>query len=301
MIMKKITLLFIFTSIFITGCGDELKKENDSLKSENESLNQKIEDLTKEVEDLKFGARKILSEAKQLIVNKEFNKAKVQLQLIIDKYPFTEQFDEAKILITTVDDKIKEIKKEEDAKKSLGFKSLKQKNEISLKDLTVKVNSISKNKRWSFDDYGDSYFYKDAERGNTYIVCKISISSKIKDPILPVISAYQMIEGRLTYIGNFTYKFKRWDNYGTYLGNYTDYKNDFAHTETISFNCGLQIDESLIGHGSIYIILDKTLCMLRKNKKFSKPPVSYVFQNCSQQAKLNIEDFENDYHLLKIL
>ncbi len=102
-------------------------------------------------------------------------------------------------------------------------------------------------------------------------------------------------------IGSFNYKFKKWKDYGSYLGNYADYKNDFAHSKTISFTYGLEIKEDDYIKGNTYVILNKKQCFKRTEDNFGRPAVKYESNDCSSKYKLTIEDFESEYIFIKII
>lgn len=104
--MKKRALQFLTISILMTlliSCGGVSQKEYDTLKTENEKLK-------KEIEDLKFGSDKLLNQAKVYIESKDFIKAKNELQTLLDKHPASQQATEAKNLLTSVENGIKEQK-----------------------------------------------------------------------------------------------------------------------------------------------------------------------------------------------
>jgi hypothetical protein len=165
--------------------------------------------------------------------------------------------------------------------------------------VTVKIKSISLSDQFIFDRYEDQWHYFDAERGTKIVAISTSITSKIKDPALPPIAAYTLeSNGFLKLVGVLDYRFYRWQNYGTYLGNYADYDNDFAHVATIPFGAFKQIDDSDL-QKPIYIVGQKAGCFERNEDRLQEPAVQYL-GGCNIKDGLAGIDFQQDYVLLKI-
>ena len=180
---------------------------------------------------------------------------------------------------------------ETERKKALGYKVLKPTTKVKYEDLTLRFDKIWKGKRWSFDDYGSQYFLRDAQRGNSHIMTRVSITSENKNPSLPSILVYQMDNGELKYLGTLGYKFRRWKDYGSYLGNYADYGNDFAHSKTIPFNCGVELSNDDLVSGKIYVVLKKHGCFNRTKVDYGNPEIAYRESYCNPKGILKVEDF----------
>lgn len=144
--MKNRTLQLLTISILLTGligCGGVSQNEYDTLKAENEKLK-------KEIEDLKFGPDKLLSQAKVYLENKEFNKAKSELNTLLDKHPASQQATEAKQLITVADNGIKEQKIADEKAKIEKEKAEKERLANATKKLRTKYDDI-KGITWYYD------------------------------------------------------------------------------------------------------------------------------------------------------
>src|SRR5690606_2321252 len=130
--------------------------------------------------------------------------------------------------------------------------------------------------RFTFDRYDDTYHYKDAERGDKYITANITITSKTKDPMLHGFGLYCMdADSALNLVGMFSYRLFRWEDYGTYLGNYNDNKNDFAYSESIKFALGLSMPDSLLNKKLLVLTREKPF-YTRTVNRYDTPPVSYI-------------------------
>lgn len=90
-----------------------------------------------------------------------------------------------------------------------------------------------------------------------------------------------MLNGELHLIGKLSYEFRRWKDYGSYLGNHADYGNDFAHSSTIPFNLGLQVSEEIINEHEIYLVLNRNGCFMRSSDSYGRPKVQYKEMGCT--------------------
>jgi hypothetical protein len=150
--MKKRTLQVLtigFLIMGLIGCGGVSQNEYDTLKAENEKLKQ-------EIEDLKFGPDKLLSQAKLYIENKDFSKAKVELQNLIEKHSASQQATEAKQLLVIADNGIKEEKTLEE--KALIEKEKAEKDRLAnaTKKMRVKVDDMN-DVTWYYDKTSPQY------------------------------------------------------------------------------------------------------------------------------------------------
>jgi hypothetical protein len=109
-----------------------------------------------------------------------------------------------------------------------------------------------------------------------------------------------MQNGVLNLLGTLEYRFVRWEDYATYLGNNADYGNDFAHTKTIRFSAGIQVSNDDINDKAVFLVIKKVNCFTRRNDRFGNPPVSYVEQECGARQQLGIDDFEKEYEVVKV-
>jgi len=77
--MKNINQILITILLLISSCGIP-QKEFDELKTENQKL---LADL----EDCQFGADKLLNKAKPYIETKELFNSKIELKVLLEKHP----------------------------------------------------------------------------------------------------------------------------------------------------------------------------------------------------------------------
>jgi len=101
----KVSLNVLFSlctaSFLVMSCGSVSQKDYDTLKAANDSL-------TKEIEEIKYGADRLLVQANDYLKNKDYQKAKAELLLLLEKHPETQQSAAAKQLLPSVEAGIKE-------------------------------------------------------------------------------------------------------------------------------------------------------------------------------------------------
>src|SRR5690606_10439228 len=131
----------------------------------------------------------------------------------------------------------------------LNNKKIYSSNTEKYSGLNFKVSNT-----FTFDRYDDTYHYATAERGDKYIISNVIVSSKIKDPNLCAFAIYSLeSDSSLTFINTLEYRFQRWEDYATYLGNYQDKGNDFAYSENVKMTLGAAVSQEKLKN-KIFII-----------------------------------------------
>lgn len=180
------------------------------------------------------------------------------------------------------------------------FKNVKENSTVAFEDLKVKVSTVALSNQWTFDSYSDEWHYRSAERGDKFIVVKLSITADNKDPLLPAVSLYKIENGKMFWMSDLEYKFVRWQDFATYLGNYADYKNDFAHTATIPFTLADSFSEKLLNDATIIVVVHHKGCYQRQYDRFGNPPVSYVQKDFTAPNALDPAEAGKSYSVIKI-
>ena len=122
--MKKVLILIIGAIIIFGGCGvkkEEHQKvldENTKLKAEVSKLTGEVKTLKKQIDEIKFGADRLLSQAKNFYGQKEYSNAIGKLGQLIKRHPASAETAEGKPLL----EKIKGIMASEKRKKELAEK-----------------------------------------------------------------------------------------------------------------------------------------------------------------------------------
>lgn len=307
--MKNIIKLPFLNLLLMMGCTNEqMKLDLEKTKNELEKSKQELQICSSELTEILNTPEQRIFTAKKLVADERFTRAITTYEIIKNKFPNTEYSETASKEILVINNLIKKRKieekqkqEEEERKRALGFKILKPTNRVKFENLTINFEKTWIGKRWSFDDHGSRYSLRDATRGNKHILVRLSISAEDKNPKLPPILAYKYSDGTLSLIGTLGYEFRRWKDYGSYLGNNADYGNDFAHSKTIPFNLGLQTEEENIKKGGIFLVIRKVTCFTRENNDFGRPEIEYKMGNCAPKRTLTVSDFDDDYVLIKNL
>jgi len=251
------------------------------------------------VEELENTPDKRLNKGLELLQKGQEDEGIQVLNELISKFPASEEASKANQEIATIEERKEKELKEEERRKRLGFKVLKESTRFKVVDVELSLSSIKVSKNWIFDRYEKRYFTIEAQRGEKYITSTASIKSTVNNPKLPKISAYRVNGDKLTFIRDMNYRFYRWRDYGAYLGNYADYKNDFSRTETIRFSIGLAINEDYLKEDVIVLLASKSTCIQRKQSR-GNPPISYDPVGCKYRQNLTVKEAQEDFVTVKI-
>ncbi|MDC1308974.1 hypothetical protein N8Y96_02480 [Saprospiraceae bacterium] len=291
--MRK-TLIGLFSLLILHSCQNgPSQKEYDGLKSQLEQCSKENEELKNTPENRLLSAQNLETEGNSVLAESEY-------KALVEKFPKSDQAKIAQQFIDKVEKEREEKIKEEERKKRLGFKVLEQKTSIKQGDCKLKFSNIKLKSRWIFDRYGDKWRYIEAERGNKHLTFTLSITAESKSPNLPPIYVYQLIDGKLQFKATAFYKFHRWEDYASYLGNNADYGNDFARTETIRFSPGVQLAMDDFNKYPTFLMVKKSNCVLKNKDRFGNPPISYSNSACNYDQTLTADMATEDYFTIKI-
>ena len=292
--MKKLLLSTILLSFLYSCQNGPTQAEFDQLKSDLESCSNENKELTNTPENRLLTAQKLETSG-------NIEKAENEYRELATKFPKTEQGSIAQKFIEKREIEKEKLREEEDRKKRLGFKALKEDSSIEQGDVKLTFSKIQLTKRWYFDRYDSRYFYRDAERGNKHLTATLSIKSKTNEPKLPPIYVYKLQNGQLKFVSTVGYEFYRWKDYGSYLGNYADYGNDFAHSPTIRFSPGVELSDEITKDLPIFLMVKKDNCVIRETVKYGNPEVAYTTSICDADRILDVDKASKDYFTIKVL
>ncbi|MBA1245539.1 hypothetical protein [Pseudomonas japonica] len=295
-------LLVSCVALSLSGCGagDEVyKKQAETLRADVKSLQAevsaakgRIAQLEQENTTLKETPPVLMAQVRKAVDSSDEAAAKAALALLTTRYPDSPEAATGNGLLQKMV-KDREAKEQEVRRlAALGMKAIPVKGSFSADDSAVTLQSAQVASQWSFNDHGDEYEYRSAERGSRYITAKVTYSSKSKDPRLAPLIVYASNGGELKRLGVMRFEFVSWSSYATFLGNYHDDANDFAHNASIRFSMGLQIPNEAITK-PLYIVASSSGCADRTSDRFGNPPVSYSTYSCNQAAPevLRASDF----------
>lgn len=300
--MRKGLVVFCL-ALSLTACGDggeAHKKQAESLRAQVASLEAdisaakgRITQLEKENSILKETPSVLLAQVRKAVNSADEAAAKTALISLTARFADSAEVSTGNGLVLKM---VKDREsKEQEARRlaALGMKAIPVKGSFTADDSTVSLQSAQIADQWSFNDHGGEYEYRSAERGSRYITARVSYSSKSKDPRLAPLIVYAANGGELKRLGIMGFEFVRWSSYATFLGNYHDTANDFAHTANIRFSMGLQIPTDAITK-PLYIVASSSGCSDRSSDRFGNPPVSYSTYGCDKAAPdvLHASDFK---------
>lgn len=295
--MKRV-LAFSVLLVVLLGCGadqtelNSLRKERDELAAKVNADAAVIQALRDSVTMLSFPADQRLTKINSLVSSGEYTAAKQEISRLTTLFPESKEAKSAPAILERIDKLIAQKRAEEERIKALGFKALKASTAFKIDYNKVDLTSISVGNTFTFDSYGDRYFYRTADRGNKYITAAMKITSDSKDPQLPQLAVYKISGDSMTWEGNFSTEFARWDDYGSYLGNDHDFGNDFAKTSSVRFKIGKEVSEEIV-KGPYALIMKKENALNRKYERFDNPPISYI-GSVDYPYTLRLEDFTKE-------
>ena len=304
-VMKK-TFMFatgILGLIIVSSCNSKSemeakiaeveKKYQDSLSI----VRNELKDAKAKIAVLSYPADQRFSHITELFNAQEYDKAKKEIAELKSVFPNAPENTECTKILEKISALETAKKAEEERIKALGFKAITQKSTFKIGYNTIVLSSISIGKTFTFDFRSDEWTYREADRGTKYISAAMSVTSTDHDPNLPQLAVYMIKGGEMVYVESFDTEFARWEDYGTYLGNYHDSRNDFAKVSTVKFKVGVQISDDILSKP--YAIVVKSENGLTSSyDRYKNPPKSYI-GSVSYPRTLSVEEFAKNYILVK--
>lgn len=309
--MKK-TIKFIFCGlglIIISSCYTKSEIENRIAAIEKKyqdsllSVRNELEEAKVQIELLSYPADQRLQKTKDLIDAGELDKAKSEIEQLINLFPNSDEASSSSELITKIEE-IKESKRiEEERIKALGFKALTIVQNITIGKNKVSFSNFKIGLKYTHDVYptytGSEWREHTADKGCSFMSCNMDVTSSSNNPNIPTIAFYSVEGDKLVRKNTFWVNFARWSDYGSYLGNYPDHKNDFAKVNTVKFRLGAQLENDIISKPYV-VVLKAENTLSRYYDRFENPPVSYSGES-GYPYTLNLDNFKDGkYVALKV-
>lgn len=310
----RFLLLIGITATFVASCGvkqseyDTVKHECDSVKNELKSAWMRIKQdsihivkMRDTISMLSYPSDQRLEKINSLISEGKYNQARNEMNKLSVLFPESKEALFIPTISKKIDNLVAKQKAEEEKKKALGFKGLKRVTSETIEYNKVSFSHITVDRLYHFDNYYSGGYHYTADRGKMFVVATMSVTSDSNDPSLPTLAVYSIKGGRMVREGIMEVRFTSWTDYGSYLGNYHDSKNDFAKTATINFNLGVEVSED-ITKKPYAIVLKKSNGLSRYYNKYNNPPVSYR-GSVSYPYSLSLDDFtreNSEYVVVKI-
>lgn len=304
-VMKKLSciLIFIWGFVLLVSCIEQnnsvIKEKSDSIAS----LKKQVAILEQRINLLEFPASDRIKAIKDFVESEKYDEALSGIRELKEYFPKSAEIEEANNLIKQIEAKKQAIEEEKQRIRALGFKALTivQKTKIGSNDISFSNCKVGL--KFIHDVYptysGSSWFEHTADKGSKYISFNMDVTSTDKNPNIPTVAFYSIDGGSLIYRSTFWVLFARWDDYGSYLGNEPDLKNDFSKVNTVKFRVGIEIDDEYLNKPYM-VVLKKENTQVRNYDKYRNPPV-YYNGDAGYPGVLDIEDFnKGEYIPIKI-
>lgn len=222
----------------------------DSLQVALEQKNQTIERLNDSISKLSYPADQRLNHILELIKVDSLDLATSEIESLKTIFPHSKEAKSVYAQTEIIEKRKDAIKKEQERVKALGFKVFKDKSSIWVKEsngdeVKYTFSNFHFGRQFTFNYINDidEYYYRTADKGNTYILADMSVYTKADYAFTPSVYACSIVDGKLSQIGYFAYEYESYDTYGAYLGNYADTKHDFSKVNTVRYNIAAEISQ----------------------------------------------------------
>ena len=295
----KLPLCLAAVAALLAGCSEK-QSTNEAKPEKLGEYQQQIRDLTAERDRLKAEVHElsrtptvILADVTTALSNKDPEKANKEQAELEKRFPKATETADGKKQIAAYRDGIAKAAAEEQRLATLGFKALPVGPTVKGPAVTAKYGDLSFNARFVMDRYDNSYHYRNADRDTKYAVISMTVTAGkgVSNPEMPGAALYWADGAKLKKLGEFAIEFTRWESYATYLGNYSDSRNDFAKVQTIPFTLGVQISDEDAKKKPLYVVATKDGCIQRGYERFKNPPDFYRGTCLQLKSTLTATDF----------
>lgn len=264
--------------------------EIERLKADNAKLLAEVAVLRTHVQELSLTPQLLLASVNDALATDKEAEARQASEALNKRFADSAQAKAAKTALALHEATVAAREAQTKALEARGFYALQTQSAPAVSGVTIRVESVQLGGRWQFDAHGDEWHYRDAERGERFVLMRTTLQSTAKSPELPDVAVYRIDGNKMTRLAQMGYEFRRWSSYGTFIGLYHDFKNDFAHTSTVPFNAAASISDE-DAKKPFAVVATGELCHER-GSKIGQPEVVYSRRySCSSKADLNVDDF----------
>lgn len=261
-----------------------------ALSAENAQLKAEVARLKAQVEALSVTAQTLLDRVSSALAADDLEQARTSVDTLEQRFAQSPQAKAARAQLARAEARQQQKQALAKQLEARGFYALPTTNAAQVDDITLKVESIEFGERWTFDSRSDEWSYREAERGQRFLLLKTTIQSNLKNPMLPDVAVYRIDGKQMALLERLRYEFRRWEGYGNYIGLYHDFRNDFAHSPAVSFNAAASIDAELTRQ-PLAVVVTGEMCH-EKETRIGQPAIGYSPRyDCKPKAELSLEDF----------
>lgn len=263
--------------------------ETERLQADNAKLQSEVLALRKQIEDLSLTPAVLLARVTEALGAERVADARQASGVLEKRFSDSSQAKTARAVLAKFDAAIAAREAQAKALEARGFYALQPQNALTTSGVTLRVESLQLGGRWQFNAYDDQWHYRDAERGERFVLLRTTVQSVDKSPKLPGVAVYRIDGKKMTLLAQMSYEFRQWTSYGTFIGLYHDFKNDFAHTQSVSFNAAATISDE-DAKKPIAVVATGQTCHER-GSRIGQPEVVYQGYGCTPKRELDVEDF----------
>ena len=281
-------------ALVVAGSSDETER----LRTDNAKLRAEAILLRKLVEELSLTPQVLLARVTEALASDKSTEARQASEALDKRFPNSAQAKAAKDAVAKHEAAAMARELQAKAIEARGFYALQPQPTSTVSGVTVRVESLQVGGRWEFNVHGDEWQYRDVERGQRFVLLRAKLQSTDKSPELPDVAIYRIDGKKMTRLAQLSYEFRRWSSYGTFIGLYHDFSNDFAHTASVPFNAAASINED-DAKKPFAVVTTGQLCHER-GSQIGQPEVVYRLRyDCESKTDLVAEDFaKGGYRIL---
>ena len=190
----------------LASCNDQQvsnieKKYQDSIAV----LKNQLEQANAQIKVLRFPADQRLNQIAELFNAQEYDKVRKEIKDLRDVFPNAKENAEAEKYSEKVAAIEAAKKAEEERIKALGFKAFKDNSTAKFDNTTYSFSGFTYGRTFTFEYVHDvnEYSYEVADKGHTYILASLSISTKENYASNPKVYACEIKDGKLKEIDDF--------------------------------------------------------------------------------------------------
>ncbi len=254
------------------------KKYQDSIKVLKKELNE----ANNKIEILSFPADQRLLHIGELFNSGDYSSVKKEVAELKRVFPNAKESESSNEYLKKIEAIEAAKKAEEERIKALGFKAFKDNSTAKFDNTTYSFSGFTYGRTFTFEYVHDvnEYSYEVADKGHTYILASLSISTKENYASNPKVYACEIKDGNLKEIDDFRIEYASYNTYGASIGNYSETSHDFSKVSSVKYKMAAQIPQSYTSK-PIVIIVRKTSGYL--------------------SGEISIEEVRKDYEVIKIL
>ena len=254
------------------------KKYQDSIKVLKKELNE----ANNKIEILSFPADQRLLHIGELFNSGDYSSVKKEVAELKRVFPNAKESESSNEYLKKIEAIEAAKKAEEERIKALGFKAFKDNSTAKFDNTTYSFSGFTYGRTFTFEYVHDvnEYSYEVADKGHTYILASLAISTKENYASNPKVYACEIKDGNLKEIDDFRIEYASYNTYGASIGNYSETSHDFSKVSSVKYKMAAQIPQSYTSK-PIVIIVRKTSGYL--------------------SGEISIEEVRKDYEVIKIL